>query len=153
MKFFTKPVNPSTAPHQMLVSSSLFLTLPLFHLFFGALELFSKGRQPKKTLSHRSCYPHLSPTLRNGARTSRPPNINVIMAPNMQSFEALPSCLHVPEEDTRVRCALLGCGMVRHPLTFFEVCRGHADGGATVECVSKSSFQPYHCPLLTLCCL
>jgi hypothetical protein len=96
---------------------------------------------------------HLSPTFRNGARTSRHPIINVIMAPNMQSFEALPICLHVPKEDTRVRCALLGCGMVRHPLAVFEVCHGHADSGATVECVSKSSFQPYHCLSRFLCSL
>ena len=33
----------------------------------------------------------------------------VTMAPNIQPFEHLP----VPVEDERIRCALLGCGMVR----------------------------------------
>jgi hypothetical protein len=83
---------------------------------------------PTPTINHESCHHASRSTFYVLLRSPLSPiNLSSIpltthnMAPNIQRFERLP----VPEEDNRIRCALLGCGMVRSFSRLFVLWEGH----------------------------
>lgn len=80
----------------------LVLVLPV-SLSFGLLRNLIGVMRPVLTLNFLAWYQ--SPTSQRITKT-----LTVVdMAPNIQSPLSIPG----PEEDERIRCALLGCGMVR----------------------------------------
>ena len=98
---------------------SLSKTTPLCHRAF--LSITSSGRRRSNSKKQR-------------------------MAPNTQAFHNIIDGIMLPHEDTRIRCALLGCGMVG--------CRALRSPFSFIICIPNHVFLPCHGSLFsfTICC-